>query len=198
MSSRLVKLSEGVICSAPAFWTRKMQPCPSSCTRVFIWNPIWITDSTREDTFTESSSSQFPSKSIQTQSLVTWCKDKHLNHRISRTKRTMLHDYASHMDAPPWHIPCVLDSFCAYAAALVKKPPHSWASQSVFGCDPSHPHLFRLSCVSSQSSLNSQLAVVPSHLRGQGPQLIRAGHWFGHLKHTALNKACTHVHLPAL
>lgn len=36
MSSRFVKLSEGVICRAPAFWTRKMQPCPKSCTRVLI------------------------------------------------------------------------------------------------------------------------------------------------------------------
>lgn len=43
MSSRLVKLSEGVICRAPAFWTRKMHPCPSSCTRVLIWKPIWKT-----------------------------------------------------------------------------------------------------------------------------------------------------------
>lgn len=45
MSSRLVKLSEGVICKAPAFWTRKMHPCPSSCTRDLIWKPIWKTSS---------------------------------------------------------------------------------------------------------------------------------------------------------
>lgn len=57
-------------------------------------------------------------------------------------------------------------------------------SQSVLGCDPGHPYLFWLGCVSSQASLNSQLAVVPGHLRGQGPQLIWAGHRFGHLKHT--------------
>lgn len=39
MSSRLVKLSEGVICRAPAFWTSEIQPWPRSCTRVLIWKP---------------------------------------------------------------------------------------------------------------------------------------------------------------
>lgn len=41
MSSRLVKLSEGVICRAPAFWTSEIQPWPRSCTRVLIWKPTW-------------------------------------------------------------------------------------------------------------------------------------------------------------
>ncbi len=41
ISSLFVNESKGLICSAPPFWTSTIQPCPSSCTRVFIWNPIY-------------------------------------------------------------------------------------------------------------------------------------------------------------
>lgn len=38
------------------------------------------------------------------------------------------------------------------------------------------PHLFWLRCVSSKSSLNRELAIIPRHLRGQGSKLIWACH----------------------
>lgn len=62
----------------------------------------------------------------------------------------------------------------------------SWIRQFMFEWHPGPPHLLRLSCVSSQSTLNGQLAVVHGHLRGQRPQLVWTCHWFGHLrdKHT--------------
>lgn len=88
---------------------------------------------------------------------------------------------------------CICGSKCLKATTLVTV--FSWVRQSAFGCDPSHPYLFWLSCVSSQSSLNCQLAVVPSHLRGQGPQLIWTGHWFGHLKHAAWLSWKKHAHM---
>lgn len=53
-----------------------------------------------------------------------------------------------------------------------------------------HPHLFWLSCVCSQSSLNGQLAVVHRHLRGQTSQLVWTCHWLGHLG----DKTHTHTH----
>ncbi len=58
----------------------------------------------------------------------------------------------------------------------------SWVTQCAFGWHTGHPHLLWLSCVSGQSSLNGQLAVVHSHLRGQSSQIVWTRHWFGHLK----------------
>lgn len=62
----------------------------------------------------------FFSVSIQAQGLVTWCKDKHLSHRINRTNQTMLHNYASRMDAPPRHSLCTRFILCIRSSTCLK------------------------------------------------------------------------------